>query len=741
MAGYIGPIPVPQATQTRETFTATASQTTFNTAGYQPGYLDVFMNGVKLIDGSDYTATNGSDVVLSSGAAINDLIEVVAYTAFEVLNQNFTGTTTVADLTVTGDLTVDGTTTTINSTTLNVDDINITVASGAADAAAANGAGLTVDGANATFNYASSGDKWTMNKPLDVSENLSISSSSLGILTLTSSHNGAYIRFRDSTSSPSNQHAWMGVAGNEIRLFVNDSEYPVAFNSGGALFNPQGGDNDFRVLSDVTNYALFVDGGANSGYGRVKISSSTISTNTSTLGGDADTYINGLTIENNEASYTNGGLSLVNKYDWGYGSSIDWQNVYDEPSGNLGVTNRITSQWRTGSHYSLDFFSMRSGSLVEHLSLGFNQSVFNEDSLDQDFRVESVSNANMLLVDAGNNSVAINRSYGVAPLHVSGTPSDTVSAANAYAKITAQGLDGLAIGSRSSSPFTAWLQSGYTANGYTPEMNNGYPLALNPLNANVVIGATNVADSTDGLSIVSGSRDNLSIMYTGTAGGHASAINFRDKRGAVNARISNNLQDDGIGTAGAHLEFHTAVGGTLSERVSIGGTNQPSIVFNDPGYDYDFRVESDSNTHTMFVDAGTDMVNFRTSGSAYLQKGAGMDAAINVNGSAYIGSGHYRVIANPNGKVFTLDTAGNGQQAFLHLQGSQYNGYRDVYYWATNYSGSWTVYSNTNASSGSMPTYTIGNNSSTNPTITLAFSTGYSGGYVSVRMSNHWSVS
>jgi hypothetical protein len=167
MAGYIGPIPVPQATQTRETFTATASQTTFNTAGYQPGYLDVFMNGVKLIDGSDYTATNGSDVVLSSGAAVNDLIEVVAYTAFEVLNQNFTGTTTVADLTVTGDLTVDGTTTTINSTTLNVDDINITVASGAADAAAANGAGLTVDGANATFNYASSGDKWTMNKPLD----------------------------------------------------------------------------------------------------------------------------------------------------------------------------------------------------------------------------------------------------------------------------------------------------------------------------------------------------------------------------------------------------------------------------------------------------------------------------------------------------------------------------------------------------------------------------------------------
>ena len=71
-------------------------------------------------------------------------------------------------LIVAGNLQVDGTTSTINSTTLTVDDKNIVVASGAADAAAANGAGLTVDGASATFNYASSGDKWTMNKPLDV---------------------------------------------------------------------------------------------------------------------------------------------------------------------------------------------------------------------------------------------------------------------------------------------------------------------------------------------------------------------------------------------------------------------------------------------------------------------------------------------------------------------------------------------------------------------------------------------
>ena len=68
---------------------------------------------------------------------------------------------------VTGNLTVNGTTTTINSTTLDVDDLNITVAKGAADAAAANGAGLTVDGASATLLYQNTGDKWVFNKPLE----------------------------------------------------------------------------------------------------------------------------------------------------------------------------------------------------------------------------------------------------------------------------------------------------------------------------------------------------------------------------------------------------------------------------------------------------------------------------------------------------------------------------------------------------------------------------------------------
>ena len=85
MSGYIGNTPTPQATQTRDAFTATAGQTTFATSGYTPGYLDVYLNGVHL-NTSDFTATNGSDVVLTTGAALNDELVVIAWTTFEAAN-------------------------------------------------------------------------------------------------------------------------------------------------------------------------------------------------------------------------------------------------------------------------------------------------------------------------------------------------------------------------------------------------------------------------------------------------------------------------------------------------------------------------------------------------------------------------------------------------------------------------------------------------------------------------------
>jgi hypothetical protein len=92
-----------------------------------------------------------------------------------------TGTTTVNNnLTVTGNLIVNGTTTTLNTATLDVEDLNITLALGAPSAAAANGAGLTVAGASATLLYASANDSWNFNKLLTAP---SLQNTSIGTVT------------------------------------------------------------------------------------------------------------------------------------------------------------------------------------------------------------------------------------------------------------------------------------------------------------------------------------------------------------------------------------------------------------------------------------------------------------------------------------------------------------------------------------------------------------------------------
>jgi len=70
--------------------------------------------------------------------------------------------------TITGNLTVQGTTTTVNSTTVAVGDANITLAKDATNAAQADGAGLTIAGANATLTYTSTNDRWNLNKDLVV---------------------------------------------------------------------------------------------------------------------------------------------------------------------------------------------------------------------------------------------------------------------------------------------------------------------------------------------------------------------------------------------------------------------------------------------------------------------------------------------------------------------------------------------------------------------------------------------
>lgn len=73
------------AYRTQTEFTATAGQTTFSVPSYTVGYIDVYRNGA-LLGSADFTATNGTTVVLAAGASAGDLVETVSFYVSSVLN-------------------------------------------------------------------------------------------------------------------------------------------------------------------------------------------------------------------------------------------------------------------------------------------------------------------------------------------------------------------------------------------------------------------------------------------------------------------------------------------------------------------------------------------------------------------------------------------------------------------------------------------------------------------------------
>ena len=82
--------------------TATAAQTSFTVeGGYRINELGVYRNGVRLAQGKDFTASDGSTVTLLSGATVGDLIEFVIFDSFNIAD----ALNTVGDQTLSGELT------------------------------------------------------------------------------------------------------------------------------------------------------------------------------------------------------------------------------------------------------------------------------------------------------------------------------------------------------------------------------------------------------------------------------------------------------------------------------------------------------------------------------------------------------------------------------------------------------------------------------------------------------------
>lgn len=207
---------------TTTSFTATASQTDF-TVNYTVGAVEVYMNGVKLKDTTDYTATNGTSIVLTSGAAVNDLIEVVAFTTVNVANAlPLSGGTLTGDLTVNGNISVTG----------NVDGVDVSELGGpsvelTASGALANGDLVCVNSDGTASVIAETGN--TASTGTATVYNSGSTSGSRQAVAYDKSNNKVVVVYRDNSNSNYGTAVVGTVSGTSITFGT-----PVTFESTGS---------------------------------------------------------------------------------------------------------------------------------------------------------------------------------------------------------------------------------------------------------------------------------------------------------------------------------------------------------------------------------------------------------------------------------------------------------------------------------------------------------------------------
>lgn len=136
-----------------------------------------FTNALKSkLDGIEASADVTDTTNVTAAGAVMDS-ELTNESAVKAINQGLTTTSdvTFADLLVTGDLTVQGSRTELQVTSLNVEDLNITVASGSANSSAADGAGLTIAGANESLTWDHGNSRFNFSDDLHVVGNITVS--------------------------------------------------------------------------------------------------------------------------------------------------------------------------------------------------------------------------------------------------------------------------------------------------------------------------------------------------------------------------------------------------------------------------------------------------------------------------------------------------------------------------------------------------------------------------------------
>ena len=166
------------------------------------------------------------------------------------------GTLSATNLTLTGNLTVQGSTTTVESSTMTVTDKNITIARSAANDAAADGAGITVDSADSakTWNWVDATDAWTSSEHIDLANGKVLKHNTATILSETTLGSSVVSSSLTSVGTIASG-TWQGTAINDTYIGTINNADKVALSAldidGGTDINAAIVDADLFIVDDA----------------------------------------------------------------------------------------------------------------------------------------------------------------------------------------------------------------------------------------------------------------------------------------------------------------------------------------------------------------------------------------------------------------------------------------------------------------------------------------------------------
>jgi len=246
----------------------------------------------------------------------------------------------------------------------------------------------------------------------------------------------------------------------------------------------------------------------------------------------------------------------------------------------------------------LDIQTRIAGTGRSRIKMNATETVVNEDSVNVDFRVEGDGDANTFFVDAGNDSVGIGTGTPGAQLHVVGSATTN--------QIKFENTDG---GTASAPDLVLFRNSASPAN-------------------NDALGRIHFRGKTD-----SGAENNYAYMY------------------ATSGTVANGSEDGNLLIGGL-------VNGADRSWLTL---KEYEITVNEDSADIDFRVESNAQTHMLFVNAGNSRIGLQDSSPAYMLESGNSD------------TGKGWSLANEN-NVYKIRTRATANDTQTHIQFENTNG-------------------------------------------------------------------